>query len=139
MKQEPRISYGTTPTVFDFTIAQRPWAVSERSVGGSGRAASGTPETYIIRREFLIGLTLRFYESQWAGVAAWLAWCHDNASGPFTFYPDRASLGTSYQMYLEHPDVNDDVAPVRGEYPGTYELPVTLRSSNSTRFATAYN
>lgn len=132
---KPRVVYnGVT---LNFTINQRAWRHGSRGVGDYGQVASGAAESYKLRREQLTRLRLRFYESEWAAVAAWIEWAQDNAGTPFTFRFDQSNAATEYtNVYLDAPKMGEEIDPQPDDqYLGARALDVTLRHA-STRFTT---
>lgn len=130
----PRVVYGTGPTTFDFTLPQKLWTPWSRAKGGSNVSDSGIPEAFIVRRDQLVDLELRFYESEWGNVLAFLS---DVQNGnQFNFYFDKTNLaGTLYVVYLESPELGKgEIKPTREGFPRVFNIPVTLRSINGTPF-----
>jgi len=113
----------------DWTFALPPGAWERRTptVGGRRVSASGVPAAYVVRREHILVLPLRFYETEWADVHALLAWGQTSES--FTWYPDADMPGESYEVWLETPAAGDEITPTRlSSYPLVLELSIGLRT-----------
>jgi hypothetical protein len=134
MKWVPKISYGTGPTVVTFTQAQKLWSPSARDIGGSNKSDAGIPEAFIIRRDQLCDVELRFLESEWATVDTWLAYVIQGFS--FDFWFNKTDNATKYTVYLESPKVGDDIKPKREPYGKVMSLSLTLRTTAGGRFTT---
>jgi hypothetical protein len=123
-------------TTLDLSFGMRPYAPQTQTVGGYGVAASGATASYTQRRDQRMAATLRFFASEWAALAAWIDWAHDNAGVPFNFWLDQTDAATNYPSYLEAPRATQEVKPARStEYLDMLELGITLRSSVGTRFS----
>lgn len=123
-----RFVYGATGSETDWTmgIPIRAWGRSTPTVGGSRTAAGGTPASYIVRRDHLLSLPLRFRESEWEDLHGVLAW--GQASESFEWYPDALDPATSFTVYLISPAAGEEIEPQRSaEYPKLLELTVELR------------
>lgn len=105
----------------------RPWTPADNTVGGRRVAASGLPASYIVRRDALLELTLRFHEDEWADVLAVVA--AGQADEALTWYPDLEDQpGVSYAVYLEEPAAGTRWAPLRDQqYPRIFEGTLVLR------------
>jgi hypothetical protein len=91
---------------------------------------------YAQRRDQKMSATLRFFASEWAALAAWIDWAHDNAGVPFNFWLDQTNSATNFPSYLDAPHATQEVKPARSsEYFDMLELGITLRSSVGTRFS----
>ncbi len=137
MKWRPKIVYNAV--TLNFSVSQRPWTPGEKRHGGYGVSGAGFPESYTQRRDQLVRVILRFYESEYAAVMTWLAWSQDNAGVAFSFFPDR-DVVQSYSVYLEEPiQGGEAVFPARdASFARVWEMPVTFRTTNAARFTTAY-
>jgi hypothetical protein len=105
----------------------RPWDRRTATVGGSRTSGGGIPAAYVVRRDYMVVLPLRFMEDEWPGVEALLAW--GQGAELITWYPDAADTGTSYEVWLEAPVAGVAVAPTRNEFPGMLELTIELRAA----------
>lgn len=129
----PIIDYDTSSTL-SLTLEARPWEVSTRTIGADDIAASGIPEAFVVRTDRMRRLTLRFLESEWPSVEAWLDWARGSGQS-FAFTFDPTDEYSEALVYLEAPRISEDVAPRRnGEYRWMLELDVTLRTTDGTPF-----
>lgn len=134
-----RFVYGLSGSETDWStdLPARPWAYRAPSVGGQRTAASGVPAGYTVRRDHMLVVPLRIYETEWTDLLALIDWANAGAES-FTFYPD-ADVATSFACYLESPAGGDDVAPVRNaEFPQMLELSLTLRKVNGQAWSLEY-
>lgn len=123
--------------VLSFTISQRPWIPDSIGVGGSSVAAAGAGEAFEVRRDEILEVRLRFFEMQWPAVRAWLTWAQ-RTQGSFYFYMEAGVPASARLAYLHSPQMGESMKPERGEYPGTYERTVELRSADGTPWDRAY-
>jgi hypothetical protein len=132
----PKVVYNSITLLF--TLPCRPWISTTRGVGaGKEESAAGVPSVWVTRREYPLRVPLRFLESEWPSVRAWLVWAMDGG-GSFSFFPDQ-SVGTSYTCYLVRPTTDEDVVPSPDpEYPKARELEVTVRRTTAAAIDTAY-
>lgn len=134
MQYAPKIQYGTVPTTLQLSLPQKLWTPFSRAHGGSNVSDSGVPEAFIIRRDQLVNLDLRFTEAEWPSVAAWLEFVQSTAAA-FDFWFDPNDVATKYTVYLESPKLGDGtIEPSRDEFREHFSIRVTLRSTSSTRF-----
>jgi hypothetical protein len=129
----PRFGPGPEGAPATFTPSlpvERPWRVSSGGVGGHAVAASGIPESYVVRVDGLVQVNVRCLESEWPQLLAWVQWMR--ASGqpaPFRFYHNEPA--TEHLVYLHHPTWQDgDIEPEPStQSRGSYGLTLTLRRS----------
>lgn len=118
----PRISYGGV--AFDLALPQRPWVPVSRGVGGYEESAAGIPSAWEYRRDAMRRMTIRFMEAEWGEVLAWLI--HAQRGGQFGIAPDYR--GDSYTCYLVAPRMGEDIEPQPGDFPGVWEIDLTIRT-----------
>lgn len=131
----PKFVYGATPTTLALTIAQRPWSPSSQAVGGAELGAP-TPAAYVVRRDELLDVTLRFHESEWAAVRAWLVWAQA-LPNTFDYFPDLY-LSAFHTCYLVSPVMGEPIRPVREETFGVYEIGLQFRKVDGTAWDLTY-
>lgn len=123
-------------TTLTFTIPPRTWRPGTVAVGaGSETSASGVPAAWVTRRDYTLRIPLRFTESEWPAVRAWLEYAQ--AGGSFDVYPDSAAV-TAYTCYLAEPRIDEPLEPDPGEYFGSMELSVLVRTTAGTAIEPAY-
>jgi len=123
-----RFVYGVGGDIVDWTtsLPARPWARIIRSIGGSRTAAGGVPASHVVRRDFLLAVTLRLYETEAVDLAGLIAW--GQSSEYFLWYPDANDETESYAVYLEHPVAGEDLEEQRSaEFPSVVEATIVLR------------
>lgn len=120
----PRFVYGAT--TLNLLLPMRPPLPLEGSFGGVDWSAASVPSGYTIHEFSDLQVRLRFTEAEWPSVRSMIRACQDGAS--FTFRPDQ-SVVTSYTCYLVSPVAGEDIRPLRGDDPGTYELTIVLRTA----------
>ena len=124
MQRRSIFDFGTS--TLEATISARAWIPIDLTVGGSRTAASGVPASYIVRRDAMLELGLRFWESEWASVLNLVAWGQTRQA--ITWFPDALDLLTSFEVYLEAPLAGERWAPQRdSNFPRTFEVSLTLR------------
>lgn len=121
---QPRFDYGAS--TLSLTLPSRIWRFSDMSIGGGALSAVRTGASYVVVRDQLLNVTLRFYESEWASVLAMLqygqAW-----PNTMTFYPDKLDTGTSYVVQLRHPMMGEPIDYEEdSEYPEVKEREIQL-------------
>ena len=122
-----RFVYGVGGDLTDWTtsIPARPWARTTRTIGGSRTAAGGVPASHVVRRDYLLAVTLRLEELETMDLAGLIAW--GQASEYFLWYPD-ANEEEAYPVYLEHPVAGEDLEEERNaEFPSVVEVTIVLR------------
>lgn len=106
------------------------WIPNDVTVGGSRTSAGGVPASYVVRRDSTLALTLRVTEAEWASFLALIA--YGQTSQAFDWFPD-ANSSSGFLVYLEAPLAGDKLTPTRNsQYPRTFEVPITLRSTDGT-------
>jgi hypothetical protein len=135
MKWVPKISYGSGPTVLTLTYPVKIWTPRVQSVGGRAVSDAGVPESYVIRRDQLLDLSLRFTETEWVAIDTWLAFAQ--GAQAFDFWLDNTDNTTKYTVYLDKPEPgNGEIAPTRETFIGCFYIPITLRTTAGGRFTT---
>ena len=134
----PRWVYNDGSAVdYTMSLPQRPWGHGSQALGGSMVSAAGTPESYEIRRDYLMDLVLRFPESEWTNVERLVR--HLQRSGSATWYPDQGDAGTSHTVYGVSPAMGEPIRPSRTDDIGTLELAITIRRTTSTIFTDEFS
>jgi len=124
MPRRPRFDFGGA--TFEATIPARAWTPGDETIGGSRTSAAGVPASYVVRRDRLLDVTLRFLESEWEDVRDLVEF--GQSAELFTWYPDANDLAQSAEVYLISPKPGEKWAPVRSaDYPRAMELTITLR------------
>jgi hypothetical protein len=127
MERRAKFVYGLSgsETTLELTISQAAWLPADSTVGGSRTSAAGIPASYVVRRDRLLDVTLRLWESEWGALLNLIEW--GQGAEAFLFYPD-AEEATSWQVYLEAPEAGSRFAPSRdGTYPRIFTAALTLR------------
>jgi len=134
----PRWQYNDGSSVdFQMSLPQRPWDFGFRPIGGSDVSGAGVPESFEIRQEHLLHLTLRFTEAEWSSVRRLVH--HLQGSGTADLSPDRDDgSGATHTVYGDSPAMGEEVRPTRGEDPGTLELEITVRRTTESVFTDEY-
>lgn len=124
MRRVPSFSYGST--TFACSLPALPWTPVDESIGGWRDAASGTPASYVVRRDFLVDLTLRIREGEWTAFDNLLQ--HGQSAQPIAWTPDLLEAGTTFEVYLVDPKPGARYTPTRSNaYPRVFEVTITLR------------
>lgn len=133
----PRFTYTDSVGSVDLTLSlpQRPWGFGSQGVGGSDVAGSGIPAAFEVRRDYLVHLTLRFDESEWAAVERLVR--HLQRAGSVVFYPDT-SAGDNHTMYGHSPTLTEEIRPRRTDEPSTLEIDVTVRRTTEAIYDDEY-
>lgn len=123
MDRRSRFEYGNT--AFECEVSSKPWTPGYNTIGGSRKAASGLPASYIVAEEHLVDLFLRIRETEWAAYRAMIA--YGKGAGEITWYPD-ADEPASYLCYLEAPLAGERATPTRdSNFLRIFEVQLTLR------------
>lgn len=132
LAHRPRFSYGAGPTILNLLLPMMLWESGTDWEGGGDISTPGVPERYVIRRDELAFLRVRFYESEYAAVRAFAQWAMEGSSA-FDFRFDQDVPATQFSVYLHAPTLNEGFRPTRdARFPGVWEWRVTLRSLNGT-------
>lgn len=136
-----RFVYGIGGDEVDWTTTYpaRAWDRRTSTVGGSRTAAGGTPAAYVVRRDHVIGLTVRILESEWDDLHGVLQWGQFGES--FTWYPDAGGdvIADSFTVWLEFPQAAEDIRPTRhADYPRVLEVSIELRSVDALPWLLEY-
>lgn len=124
----PRVVYSST--TFNFSIPSMLHTPVPETFGKARIATSGSTETYVRNRFQLADVTLRFTEGELSDVYAWIAWCHANGMGTFTWRFDQDDAATQFTMYLHAPLPEGQWRPARDEGDkSVWTLPIMLRSN----------
>jgi hypothetical protein len=124
-----------TSSEWEASIVQRPWELVVETTGGQDESAAGIPEAFVIRRDQILSVRLRFWESEWLALEEMVAYLQDTAS-PLRFHARRSMPGD--MCYLVSPKVGDRFAPSRGDKPGTHEVTIQLRKVDGSRWNLSY-
>lgn len=137
-KFRPRWQYNDGSAVdFQMSLPQLPWDFGSIPIGGSDVSGAGVPESFEIRKENLLHLTLRFTEAEWPSVERLVH--HLQGSGTADLSPDRDDgAGATHTVYGSSPAMGEEVRPNRSEEPGILELPVTVRRTTDAVFTDQY-
>ena len=129
-----RFTYDVTDYTTELPV--RAWNYRTPTVGGSRKSATGVPASYVMRREDILVVTLRFHEWDWLTVRALVVW--GQAAEPFDWFPD-ADEATSYEVYLESPAAGTDIVPTRlSDFPRVLELTIEIRKVDGTPWDVEY-
>lgn len=127
-----RVVYDATELLF--TWQTPPWDIADEAEGGSDVAASGIPEAYEIRRDYILTLRLPFFESEYAAVEAWIHWAQTSGQ-TFTFGFDQADAEeTDREVYLHAPLITDGFRPTRDQFVDLFWIEVSLRTADGLPF-----
>jgi hypothetical protein len=135
----PRFVFGIGGDITNWRLRLpvRPWVPSTSTAGGTRTAAGGVPAGYVVRRDYNLELTLRLFERELDELDELIAWAQPGES--FTWYPDRAVPGQSFEVYLESPRAGEVWSPIRtADYPKVFEMRLTLRLTTGGPWALDY-
>lgn len=136
MRFVPKIQYnngGVDDIELFFSLPQKLWIAGSRPHGGGNISDAGIPEAFVIRRDQLVEVELRFTESEWPDVADWLEYVQSNGAS-FRFWFDVNDPLTEYTVYLDSPEADDELMPSRDEFTSVLQMKMTFRSTTATRF-----
>lgn len=125
IRWRPRIVVGD----IDLTLSlpARPFDYPNEDIGGSETAGGGIPASYVVREDYMMGVVLRFYESERRSVEIAIR----EMQGHFTttrYYADQ-SVDSYQTCYLESPKRGERWQPTRpDDMAGHFELPIMFRS-----------
>lgn len=102
------------------------WRHSFPAIGGDIESDAGHPASYVVRRDYLLAVPFRFFEEEWPLIRALVA--HGQQEGVIVWYPHAEDLSTFFNVYLENPQLGEDVRPTPdAEYPAVLNLTLTFR------------
>ena len=133
----PKFKYPTSSgTSLTLTRSMRHWTERMATVGGFRESASGTARaSRVIRRDHLLDTVVRITEGERAALRAMVAWAHDNPGTGIDLWPDVATVGTVFVVYLVSPMPPDELTFQRNaEFPSDLETLLTWRRTNGTPF-----
>jgi hypothetical protein len=126
MRRRSQFNYGAG--VFVASLSSPAWTPKDATVGGMRVAAAGVPATYVVRRDALLDLVLRFTEDEWPDVLALIQFGQSGQA--ITWTPDVDELAT-FDVYLDAPAAGTSWAPARdAAFPRTLTATLTLRGVN---------
>lgn len=132
LRWRPTFTYGTEglETSLELSLPVGLWRHGVLTRGGRRLTGTGVPGAARTGRRDTLVLPLRFLESEWPEVAAWLVWAQTKA--PFTWLLDTEATGAgqleSADVWLDAPQVGEVVAPQPDPgYPRVLLLEVVLR------------
>lgn len=130
-----RIVYSEDEVELLFEHPTPPWEPDDTGVGGSDESASGIPEAFLIRWDYITRVRIPFFEHQMAEVAAWFRWAQTSASS-FWFQFDRNNEASAYEVYLHAPRLGEgSFSPRRDEYTPLFWLEISIRTVDGEPFA----
>lgn len=100
---------------------------SLNATGGDVEGDSGQRAAFVVRRDEFLHFSIRFYETEWPDVVAWIDEVMDGQL--FRFYPDTLNEpGDGFWVSLESPAVNSTYrATPDPDYPRVLLLPIVLQ------------
>lgn len=137
MKMRSKFTAGADYTL---TLAQREWDRRTPTIGGFREAAAGGANRAgrIIRRDYLLDIILRVYESEITSIETMVAWMQDNFATPFTWWPDVDVVGTSFSALLVSPAPGEELTFAPSEFRGMREARLTLRRADGLSWNLQY-
>lgn len=126
MPMRCKFSYGATN--YSPSLPPRAWDPADETVGGVEIAAAGAPTTYVVRRDDLLEVTLRFPEAEWDDVLALVTY---GQTGQVIQWFANVDVEPDYSegVYLHAPAPGERWKPTRGQFPRTFEVTLTLRGA----------
>jgi len=104
----------------------RPMIPREVGIGSRAISAVGLPATFEVRRDYFGEITLRYMDSERAALFFFLRWAQRSVT-PFTFRLDFEN-GPEHLCYLHQPEMGDEIAEMKTEFPRMNEITILLRS-----------
>lgn len=132
---------GGAGTDYVTTIAQREFDRRGETVGGFREAAAGGTNRAgrVIRRDYLLDIVLRIYESEITAIETMIAWMQDNFATPFTHWPDYVTTpALSFSALLVSPAPGDPLEFPKSEFPGMRDVRLTLRRADGLSWDLEY-
>jgi hypothetical protein len=131
---QPKIVYNGITVIL--SLSQKLWTYEEGpGMGGEDVSAAGVPESYVVRWDNIINVTLRFLESERDAVMEWIKWAMSNKGSVSVFYFDSTDPDVaSYAVYMEKPKAGDRIAMPREQgSPWIMSTEVKLRTVSASR------
>lgn len=111
-----------------------PWQPRSGGIGGSAVSAAGVPESYVIRTDRIVSVTLRVLEEELDAVLAKLEEIRASSEA-FGFAFDQDDVATDYDVYLHAPVWPDEIdAPRDPEFLGVHRITIELRTTDGSPF-----
>ena len=107
------------------TLPTQAWNRSSEAIGGAEWSAARVPSSFEIRRDQLLGLTIRIKESEWPAVRTMLE--HGQRGTQVTVYPQN---GTGVDAYLVSPAMGERIQYRRSDFPGHLEVDMTWMAAS---------
>lgn len=124
LPRRSRFDYGGV--VFETSLPCFPWTPLDETVGGRRIAASGIPAAYIVRRDYMLELRLRIYETEFSDYLSLVSFGQSGQS--FLWWPDADDLDTVVEVYLQSPLAGESWSPNRVDnFQRVFECSLTLR------------
>lgn len=120
----PRFVFGVSGDL-SLSLPSMPRDYTLATVGGDIEADSGVRAAFIVRRDELWTFTVRFFESEWPALQAFIVFAQTGAL--FTYYPDALDPSVSYSMRLLEPAIGKTYAAAPDpNYPVVQLLSLTV-------------
>lgn len=123
-----------TPIEFELETPQRQWVPRSVGVGGHDVATSGVDESFVIRHDRVLKLTLRLTEQEWIDYVEPMIACLWRQAQVFTVQLDANDEATAYEVRLVSPWMTDGAEPRFHEFDGMYEFELTVRTDDGSAF-----
>lgn len=138
---KPKAQYGyDLESTFEPSLPMFPWNRGRSGEGGSDTAASGIPEAFVIRRDYVRWFRLRILESEMDAWDTFLNWAQDSGE-PFNFWLDRENDATEHSVYLHSLRWEDgeEVQHERdGQYLQLFVVSIALRTSDGGQWLSGW-
>lgn len=138
LPRQPRWVYTDAGGAVDYSmeVPQREWNYGSLALGGSDVSGAGVPAAFVVRKDYLLHLTLRFFAAEWTSVERLVA--HLQEGGSSQFRPDKDVPAVNHTVYGVSPILGEEIAPTRGAEPSTLDLPISIRRTTSSIFTDNY-
>lgn len=112
------------------------WRHQDRSIGGEIESDAAFPAAYKIRDDYLLGLPLRFFESEWSLVRSLVEF--GQTGGVIRWFPTMDD-DAFFDVYLDAPEIGNDITPAPDPvYPRVLHLAIAIRRVDGLAFPLEY-
>jgi hypothetical protein len=137
MKWEPSFRYTDEEEVdVALSLPVGLWNHQDKTIGGEAESDGAFPASFVVRRDYVLAIPLRLFESEWPVVRALVEF--GQTGGVIRWFPS-IDEETYFDVYLESPALGDDFRPIPdATYPRALLLSIAVRRVDGEAFPLEY-